>query len=191
MHSSTAAIAGGSGADPLWCSGAVAPVLCESCATPARTAQPVGRSPSRLTAGRLVADPPLPAFRPPQPPNDIIIMLFPAALVCSLLAAGAAPRPLGTTGLPDELPPWGAALLSKVGKLEGTISSLQTTIHDHSARIRELEACSFARTLLAGMCGGSCCPPSRVLRCSWLAWCSVRRKWGRAAGSGGGGSLAE
>eukprot|EP01047_Picozoa_sp_COSAG01_P056299 COSAG01_NODE_6367_length_3710_cov_4.576572_4_plen_210_part_00 len=60
--------------------------------------------------------------------------------MCSLLAAGAAARPLGTTGLPDELPPWGAALLAKVGKLEGTISTLQTTIHDHSARIRELEA---------------------------------------------------
>jgi hypothetical protein len=67
-------------------------------------------------------------------------MLFPAALVCSLLAAGATARPLGTTSLPDELPPWGAALLAKVGKLEGTISTLQTTIHDHSARIRELEA---------------------------------------------------
>eukprot|EP01047_Picozoa_sp_COSAG01_P061164 COSAG01_NODE_7599_length_3123_cov_203.193867_2_plen_376_part_01 len=67
-------------------------------------------------------------------------MLFPAALVCSLLAAGAAARALGTTGLPDEPPPWGAALLAKVGRLEGTISSLQTTIDDHSARIRELEA---------------------------------------------------
>ena len=29
---------------------------------------------------------------------------------------------------------------AQVDKLEGTISSLQTTIHDHSARIRELEA---------------------------------------------------
>ena len=63
-------------------------------------------------------------------------MLFPA-LVLPLLTARAASGPAHP---PDDLPPWGAALLAKVGKLEGTISSLQTTIKDHSARIRELEA---------------------------------------------------
>eukprot|EP01047_Picozoa_sp_COSAG01_P100930 COSAG01_NODE_30718_length_610_cov_3.438356_1_plen_163_part_10 len=63
-------------------------------------------------------------------------MLFPA-LVLPLLTARAAPGP---AHLPDDPPPWGATLLAKVGKLEGTISSLQTTIDDHSARIRELEA---------------------------------------------------
>ena len=63
-------------------------------------------------------------------------MLFPA-LVLPLLTARAAPGP---THLPEDLPPWGAALLATVGKMEEKISSLQTTIHDHSARIRELEA---------------------------------------------------
>eukprot|EP01047_Picozoa_sp_COSAG01_P056072 COSAG01_NODE_6315_length_3741_cov_10.035969_2_plen_710_part_00 len=63
-------------------------------------------------------------------------MLFPA-LVLPLLTARAAPGPAHP---PDGLPPWGAALLATVGKMEEKISSLQTTIHDHSARIRELEA---------------------------------------------------
>eukprot|EP01047_Picozoa_sp_COSAG01_P097672 COSAG01_NODE_27957_length_672_cov_4.947644_1_plen_134_part_10 len=63
-------------------------------------------------------------------------MLF-SALVLPLLTARAAP---GLADLPDDLPPWGAALLATVGKMEEKISSLQTTVHDHSARIRELEA---------------------------------------------------
>jgi hypothetical protein len=70
-------------------------------------------------------------------------MLFPA-LVLPLLTARAASGPAHP---PDDLPPWGAALLATVGKMEGEISSLQTTvatqsrtIQDHTARIRELEA---------------------------------------------------
>jgi hypothetical protein len=70
-------------------------------------------------------------------------MLF-HALVLPLLTAHAAPGPADP---PDDLPPWGAALLATVGKMEEKISSLQTsvatqsrTIQDHSARIRELEA---------------------------------------------------
>ena len=68
-------------------------------------------------------------------------MLFPA-LVLPLLTARAAS---GSAHLPDDLPPWGAALLATVGRMEEEISSLQTTvatqsrtIQDHSARIREL-----------------------------------------------------
>jgi hypothetical protein len=74
-----------------------------------------------------------------QPTN----MLFPA-LALPLLTARVASGPAHP---PDDLPPWGAALLATVGRMEEEISSLQTTvatqsrtIHDHSARIRELEA---------------------------------------------------
>eukprot|EP01049_Picozoa_sp_SAG25_P009004 SAG25_NODE_856_length_5047_cov_10.659931_3_plen_85_part_00 len=55
-----------------------------------------------------------------QPTN----MLFPA-LVLPLLTARVASGPAHP---PDDLPPWGAALLATVGTMEGEISSLQTTV---------------------------------------------------------------
>eukprot|EP01047_Picozoa_sp_COSAG01_P051313 COSAG01_NODE_5282_length_4358_cov_16.208734_1_plen_253_part_00 len=64
-----------------------------------------------------------------------------SALVLSLLTARvAAAHTPRTAHPPDDLPPWGVALLATVGKMEDKIASLQTTIQDHSARIRELEA---------------------------------------------------
>eukprot|EP01047_Picozoa_sp_COSAG01_P069530 COSAG01_NODE_10309_length_2195_cov_14.195134_1_plen_396_part_00 len=72
-----------------------------------------------------------------------------SALVFPLLMARAAAAHATPdfVDVPDDPPPWGLALLATVGKMEDTITSLQTTvatqsrtITDHSARIRELEA---------------------------------------------------
>jgi hypothetical protein len=60
-----------------------------------------------------------------------------SALVFPLLVARAAAY--ASDFVPDNPPPWGMAMLAKMGKMEDTISLLQTTIKDHSARIRELE----------------------------------------------------
>eukprot|EP01048_Picozoa_sp_COSAG05_P013985 COSAG05_NODE_1542_length_4595_cov_6.104315_5_plen_57_part_01 len=57
-------------------------------------------------------------------------MLSPA-LALSLLACATAHTP-GLGELPANLPPWGAALLAKVGAMEGEISAMKTTIATHT-----------------------------------------------------------
>ena len=78
--------------------------------------------------------------------------MLPPALALSLLACATAHTP-GPSGLPANLPPWGAALLAKVGAMEGEITTMKATIAsqsdmlkmqgetiaDNSARIQELE----------------------------------------------------
>eukprot|EP01049_Picozoa_sp_SAG25_P002151 SAG25_NODE_109_length_15249_cov_11.793201_12_plen_69_part_00 len=57
------------------------------------------------------------------------MLLF--ALVFPLLMARAAAAH-APDFVPDDPPPWGVAMLAKMGRMEDTISSLQTTINAHA-----------------------------------------------------------
>jgi hypothetical protein len=77
-----------------------------------------------------------------------MMIFFPAILfLLPLLTARAAAHGPPDVVIPSDLPPWGVALVAKMGKMEDMISSMQTTmntqswtIQGHSARIQELEA---------------------------------------------------
>ena len=63
-------------------------------------------------------------------PRFVVVVVL-AAAVLSLVACATAHTP-GPSGLPANLPPWGAALLAKVGAMEGEITTMKATIASQS-----------------------------------------------------------